>query len=310
MSKAMNIASVLVPLDGSELAEQALAFGRAIAQQFDAPLHVVSVIPLGMGVEIVDAMRDYLHQIAIESPILLKYNVRRGSPTEQILMHAGELTDPIIVMSTHGRGGVRRWITGSVANQVVRMSRDPVLLVRSGQEVPETVSLGAVMAPVDGSIHSERAAEFATVIAKAFGGGVHLVRVVDTPTVYGMMGRHPDVSASGEIFADIVESMTQEAQAYLDNLAERLRASGVQVRTVLLEGFAGEQLLEYERSQYFQVVVMSTSGRSGVNRAVFGSVAERVLKMGRSPVLMLGPATPVEDIAEAKHANEEASYVS
>jgi nucleotide-binding universal stress UspA family protein len=198
-------------------------------------------------------------------------------------------------MSTHGRGGVRRWITGSVANQVVRLSRDPVLLIRSGQEMPREVKLTAILAPVDGSESAEQAAVLASDIARAFESRVHLVRVVDTPTVYGMMGRHPDVATSGEIFEDVIESLKSEALMYVDDLATRLAAYGISVKPVVIEGFAGEQLLEYERANYFQLVVMSTSGRTGVSRAVFGSVAERVLKLGRSPVLMIGPAAAIDE---------------
>jgi nucleotide-binding universal stress UspA family protein len=297
MTRQLTIGAVLVPLDGSELAEQALVYGQAFAERFAAPLHLVSVIPPGEGAELVVSTRDYLRATAERLPATTKVHVRRGNPVDEILLEAGELRHPLIVMSTHGRSGVRRWITGSVANQVVRLSRDPVLLTRSGQEMPRVAKLAAIMAPVDGSESSEQAAFVAADIARAFESRIHLVRVVDTPTVYGMMGRHPDVATSGEIFQDVIESLKREALTYVDDLATRLAVDGISVKPVVIEGFAGEQLLRYERTNYFNLVVMSTSGRTGVSRAVFGSVAERILKLGRSPVLMIGPAIASEEPA-------------
>ena len=182
-------------------------------------------------------------------------------------------------------------MTGSVADKVVRSAGVPVLLVRGDQEIPESgsIDLRSILVPVDGSTYGEHAVEYAVELAKVFGARLHLIRVVDTPSAYAMLSRHMEAAATGDILDEIIASMRKEANEYLEKLAHRIRESGVEVKTVTLEGYPGEQVIEHERRGYFQLVVMATAGRAGVSRVVFGSVAERVLKMGRSPVMMIRP---------------------
>ena len=285
------IGTVIVPLDGSELSERALNIAEAIAGRTSSDLLIARVGRIGADEPEMEQIRKYLKARASNASGKVATFTDRGRPAQSIIELAHQHVDPIIVMSTHGRGGIHRWMTGSVAEEVVRGAGVPVLLVRGDQEIPsaEKIELRSILLPVDGSRYSESAIDYAVELARLFGSTLHLIRVVDTPSAYGMLSRHMETAATGDILDEIIDSMRDEANAYIDQLAERLSSEGVQVRKTVVEGFPGEQLIEHERRGFFQLVVMATAGRSGVSRVVFGSVAERMLKLGRSPVMMVRP---------------------
>jgi nucleotide-binding universal stress UspA family protein len=285
------IGTVVVPLDGSELSERAITYGSAIAERTGAPLLLVHICRAGADEPEMVESRNYLRQVAARLPGRVQFESDRGRAGESIISLAHEVSEPIIVMSTHGRGGIRRWMTGSVADEVVRGAGVPVVLVRGDQELPEgsSLTIRSILLPVDGSTYGESAISYAIEIAKTFGSTIHLLRVVDTPSAYAMLSRHMEAAATGDVLDEIISSMRQEASEYVDRIASEIREHDVEVKTVILEGYPGEQVIEHERRGYFQLVVMATAGRSGVSRIVFGSVAERVLKLGRSPVMMVRP---------------------
>jgi nucleotide-binding universal stress UspA family protein len=285
------IGTVVVPLDGSELAERAIPYGAAIADRSGAPLLLVLVARIGADEPEMTECRNYLRKTAANLPGRVQFEVERGRPAEKAIEIAKEAGDPIIVMSTRGHGGIRRWMTGSVADEVVRTAGVPVLLIRGDKEVPEASQLQilSILLPVDGSPYSESAIAYAVEIARLFGSTIHVLRVVDTPSAYAMLSRHMEAVATGDILDEIIASMRREATEYVEELAETLRSEGINVKTVVLEGYPGEQVIEHERRGFYQLVIMATAGRSGVSRVVFGSVAERVLKMGRTPVMMIRP---------------------
>jgi nucleotide-binding universal stress UspA family protein len=285
------IGTIIVPLDGSELSERALKIGEAMAHRSDADLLLVRIGRIGADEPEMATIRAYLQQKAAECSGKVATFTDRGRPATSIIDLAHRHVDPIVVMSTRGRGGIHRWMAGSVADEVVRGAEIPVLLVRGDQEILDAGSLDlrSILLPVDGSPYSESAIDYAIELAKLFGSTIHLLRVVDTPSAYGMLSRHMETAATGDLLDEIIESMRNEANVYVEEISARIRDSGVEVKTTVLEGFPGEQLVEHERRGFFQLVVMATAGRSGVSRVVFGSVAERVLKMGRSPVMMIRP---------------------
>jgi nucleotide-binding universal stress UspA family protein len=287
----MMIGTVVVPLDGSELAERAIPYGAAIADRSGAPLLLVRVAQIGADEPEMAECRNYLRKTAANLTGRVQFEVERGRPAEKAVEIAKEAGDPIIVMSTRGRGGIRRWMTGSVADEVARTAGVPVLLIRGDKEVPESsqLQIRSILLPVDGSPYGESVIAYAVEIARIFGSTIHVLRVVDTPSAYAMLSRHMEAVATGDILDEIIASMRREATEYVEELSETLKSEGVDVETVVLEGYPGEQVIEHERRGFYQLVIMATAGRSGVSRVVFGSVAERVLKMGRTPVMMIRP---------------------
>lgn len=154
---------IVVPLDGSVFAEQALPHAEAVAVRGETEIHLISIAPMleDQGLAAVDLypvyvyhdylvdqtqetqrirteLQDYLNQVAARlraTGFDALISIRFGQPADEILAYAQELGCDIIVMSTHGRSGVGRWVYGSVADKVLRGSKIPVLLIR----VQETV---------------------------------------------------------------------------------------------------------------------------------------------------------------------------
>ena len=187
------IGSVIVPLDGSALTAEALPLARLIAERAGTPLVVLQVVPPDTPAVAQQAARAALPTPA-GSPNA-QVRIRVGDPAEQIVATAAELPDPLIVMTTHGRSGLGRWVFGSVAARVVHDAGVPVLLRRAGV-APATIR--NILVPLDGSAQAEAALPAALDLAALFNARLHLVRVVEPPEVYAQLGPHrPQQHAAG-----------------------------------------------------------------------------------------------------------------
>lgn len=290
------IGTVIVPLDGSDLAAEALPYAKAIADRTTATLHLLEVVPRDAKAPAQNEARDYLRKQAGAIADRVQISVRLGDAAEEIIAGVEEMPEPIIVMTTRGRSGLGRWLFGSVADRVVRGADAPVLLVRSGMARAEDGAIRSILVPVDGSVYAEQALGYAEELAGAFGADLKLVRVVETAQIYALMTPSNAVPvANAEVIEQVVAQRAAEANQYLSGLTERLKGAGLSVQTETLEGTPAEQILAYARQAKTELIVMATHGRSGLNRLVFGSVAERILKSGETPVMMVHPQGELEE---------------
>jgi nucleotide-binding universal stress UspA family protein len=278
--------TVLVPLDGSTSAEMALPLAREIARRGCAQLVLLRVTGSDPPREVTDQARHYLDTLVeLLNGETARAFVRHGNPAQEIVALAGRLDAPLVVLTTAVRRGIERLLFGSVADQVVRHAGVPVLLLRA--DMPETLpAIARIAVPLDGSRRAEEALPTAATLARLFDATLWLVRVV---------GRAPDASPQAEPAAmdtDVVAGSPARPQytsaaAYLAGVAEHLQRSGVRVHTHTLGGNPTRELLAYERRAQIDLVVMATHGRSGIDRALFGSIAERLVKDGDAPALLL-----------------------
>jgi len=200
--------------------------------------------------------------------------------------------EALVVMSTHGRGGIARWTLGSVADKVLHSIPNPLLLIRSNAEsgLAYSVEVKTVLAPLDGSELSEESLPHAAAVATALGARMILLQVTATADFYRRyMDRSP---AAGELMspADLVQADSDDALASLAEASRRLAHEF---------GFAGEMVVSHLQGQNPAeaivemagaeptMVVMTTHGRSGINRLVLGSVTDRVVRHARTPVLVV-----------------------
>jgi nucleotide-binding universal stress UspA family protein len=151
-----------------------------------------------------------------------------------------------------------------------------------------------ILVPTDGSPESEQAIPVAEQIASAQSAEVVLVQVVQFPVLTGT-----DEWTSPEFYEQITDAMTADAQANLDRIGARFQISGIKVTPLLLRGSPAYGLLEAEREQHPELVVMSTHGRTGLARFALGSVADRVVREGSVPVLLVRAADTSEPIRSA-----------
>ena len=291
---------LIVPLDGSSEAERVLPLALAIAARSDAELRLVTVHHLShstlglhdMGLafaaidrEIRNDERMYLeakvrdisasHGIA-PIPVLLD-----GNPAEELVRYAREERADLVVMATHGRGGVCRLWLGSVADQVVRQADQPVLLIRpDGLDQP--VSFQRILVPLDGSRRAEKALPGAWELLAPETGVLHLLNVVTLPFMFAPPAR-PGLDPESEN----VQRRKLFAYRYLRRIAAGPRAEGAAVAVHVAEGLdPAREILRYCADERIDLVAIATHGRAGPARWALGSVEDKIVRAGMAPVLV------------------------
>lgn len=305
---------VLLPLDGSEMSEAILPYATQVAKGLDASVTLFHATPpAGVQEEVVE--RGYFEQVekSVAQEGLRVETVRVvGAAHQEILRHAEENGFGLIAMATHGRSGLNRWVYGSVADKVLHASDLPLLLVRpSGREkvLPQRRLLESLVVPLDGSELAEEALPFAEALAIRLELSITLVRVVPFPVIayegYEPLG-YGYLPPDHKSMMEVIEASAKE---YLEGVQARLRLQGHQVEAVAILGHAASQIIDLAQRTEGSLVVMSTHGRSGFQRWVLGSVADRVLRASRRPVLLVRPqAARIGVQKEAGSQSQQPSY--
>lgn len=297
---------VVVPLDGSPFAEHALPCAAAIARAARAKLRLVLVHQLPppptdreslklyttLEVTVRKTQRAYLREIAGRLRERWGFQVTSVSPdgpvAATLLRYVDELGADLVVMSTHGRGTVGRALLGSVADEVVRTAPVPVLLVRPPEGEPPPAdtawSTEEILVPLDGSPAAEAALEPAADLARLLGARLSLVQVI-VPIATTTDPPLPFPSGYDEHLTDI---RRREAQDYLDDVAEGLRATGLAVGAAAVVGAsAAGALVDLSRPGRAGLLVIASHGRGGLRRLALGSVADKLVRAAAVPVLVV-----------------------
>jgi nucleotide-binding universal stress UspA family protein len=297
--------SVLVPLDGSPLAEQAIPLALAIARAARSTVRLVLVhrsLPppfyeesakLYVSIELAmrKAGRDYLRGLAgrlrERSGLRISAVELDGSAAQALVQYVKDIGADLVAMTSHGRSGVRGAWLGSVADQVVRSLDVPVLVTRAREgagrrSAPPKVR--DILVPLDGSALGEAALAFAAALARLLEAGLVLVQVVPPLTAGSLL---PVTFAAG-YDTEAIAIQRKAAQDYLDGLAVELRRQGARVRTtIVVGGNVGDALLGLARPERIGLVAMASHGRSGVRRLLLGSVADKLIRAAEPPVLLV-----------------------
>ncbi len=299
--------AMLVPLDGSPLAERALPYAEALARKTGAPLALVRAVPFLARpatdepyptlAEARDAAareaRDYLDGVAARLTargVAAETAVPYADEAEGIIEEARRRGADPIVMATHGRGGLGRWVYGSVAEAVLARTPVPLLLVRAW--APEGAAALAgdrplLLAPLDGSPFAEAALPVAEGLADRLGGDLLLLRAVLRPG--------PDFGPgwfAAPLLRDEPAADEGAARDYLRRVAEGFARRGRTVQTELRAGAPAEVIAAIGRERGAALAVMATRGYTGAERALLGSVADATLRHGSLPLLLVRPPAP------------------
>ncbi len=317
---------ILVPLDGSLRAEQALPVAARIARFTGSTLLLVQVVslpadysggwspaPMENQQEIDEQMESantYLKSQALSpelSGIEIKTKVLFGLPVQQLLAFAETPGIDLIVLCSHGRTGFTRWVLGSVAHALVHQCTMPVLVLRQG-ETPSSLapiaSSGSLrtLVPLDGSPLAETAlrpaAYLTAALAAAGQGALHLSQVVKlSPT-----------TAEEGLASERNDEILQHARTYLSQAEERLFPEGKDLRLSLTHsvelapdvasallrlaehGTVGKTNEDIGESNLCNLIAISTHGREGLERWVMGSVTDRLLNTTKLPMLIVRPS--------------------
>lgn len=305
----MQIRNVVVPLDGSALAEHALPLACLVARRANACLRLVTVVPgagfldpealpafVGEGVRdavseltrYVEGVADRVHRDAY---VRATHRVRIDAPVAGILKAVSDERGDLIVMTSHGRGGFRRAWLGSVTDAVLRHSSVPVLVAKAREvgvpDLRREPSLDSVVVPLDGSPMGEAALEPATALAEALDLKLRLLRVI----VPAMPLVPPYTHAVIELPDD-----DARAEAYLADVVERIRSGGVEASaTTIRDDAVAPCIVSFAAGA---IAVIATNERAGVGRFILGSIPDKVLRMSDYPVMMVR-AAPVATEDEA-----------
>jgi nucleotide-binding universal stress UspA family protein len=291
---------MLVPLDGSTIAEAVLPYARAFATALGIPVHLLQVmdpeilIPSvaaqqGLSHNILTVNRehngDYLKEMAasFSNPAAVSSSVRVGKPAEVIIEIAAKDRDSLIAMATHGRSGVRRWLLGSVAEKVLRGADNDVLLIRAIKPIEKkpAVQLKRLVVPLDGSELAEKAVPCAVELAKKMNLEILLLRVYLMPGVAYPTSYAPDWKL-------LDQEMRERANEYLEGKIGQLRNEGLELVSFRVqEGSAAEKIIDVAREAPQSLIAMSSHGASGVGRWVLGSVTERVIRHSDTAVILV-----------------------
>jgi nucleotide-binding universal stress UspA family protein len=267
---------ILVPLDISELSMVALPYAEQMAGRLGSEIILLSVS------ESAEAQDYHKHQMHVETIInATKHNAERylekpgvkaikvesvvlvGHPAEEIIDYADKEDIDLIVMATHGRSGIGRWALGSTVDKVMRATERPVALIRAKgvhPDVREKGILNKALVPLDGSKEGEAVIPYIEELASRLKAEVILLQV---------------------------GSPKADTEDYLEKVGGRLKGKGITTRFEVRVGDAAGEIIRFADEIDADLVAMSTHGRSGIGRWALGSVAERVLNAGNTPLLLV-----------------------
>lgn len=300
--------SILVPLDGSSLSEQALPLAVAIAERARAKLRLVLVyqippVPLSaegrqlyVSLELAARksekayLKTFAEQLKKQSSSLSITSTTLTGPVARTLReYIHESRTDLVVMTSRGQGGLRRLWLGSVADAVIRGSHVPVLLVRPEENPspqPVLENLRQILVPVDGSALAETILDPAKEMASLAGAELMLVEVIQ-PLASPLESQ----SASPSRFdAELTSLRRKEAADYLRDLAEECLKAGVKAMySAPLGTNVADTILGLAESSIVGMIALATQGRGGVKRLILGSVADKVIRAAPRPILVYRP---------------------
>lgn len=294
---------LLIPLDGSRLAECVLPLGASLAAHLHARLTLLYVMERAAPATVhgdrhltqaAEAGR-YLEEIVAR---LRAGGVEVGShvhPNEEgdvaksIVDHAADFDADLVVLATHGAGGARRVLFGSVAQQVLHRGVKAVLLVRPPEETGDAAApsnLERFFVPLDGEPPAEVALPIACALAGAYGGELFLLQMV--PTLATIPGERASTARlTPTATAASLDLEEGKAGEYIRGLASRLRARGLRVSAKVGRGEPAQGLLDSAAQVGADIIVMTTHGRAGLDAVFSGSVASRLVARFARPILLV-----------------------
>lgn len=288
---------ILVPLDGSHLAESVLPYVAELARCTGAPVEIVIAVSdvalwdatatlvawereeeLALGY--VESQREALESNGVKA----KTVVLRGDPAKSIVEASAQDGSELIALSTHGRSGISRWLFGSVAGRVLETTTAPLLIVRPPEKDHPGGEIRTILVPLDGSKLAESVLPQVEELGKQCGSKIVVMQAVTPLTAY------PGVEAYNlSAMSEVLDDMQTKSRGYLAGLAQRLKAKGLEAEALSTTALPTEAILAAADEVDANLIAIATHGRSGLGRVVLGSVADAVIRRSHRPCLVVHP---------------------
>jgi len=299
---SVNIRRILVPLDGSTFAEHALPYAMRIAAQAEARLDLVHVHdphdePERLeGAEAARSQgeqraRDYLESIGKRlnpiSPVPIDVTLLQGRVADCVSDHAQATNIDLIALTTHGRGPLSRFWLGSTTDELIRRTTIPLLVIRPTEDEHDLAHeppLKKVLIPLDGSAFAEQILEPAASLGTVMNAEYELLRIVRP--AYDP-GPDPFFSPPLHVPNEEAEALARE---YLDQVRDRLsKRVNTRIEMNAYSDANTAQAITDIGNARFDLIALATHGRSGLSRIILGSVADKVIRGAKVPILVYRP---------------------
>lgn len=305
------INTILVPLDGFSYSEQVIPRALAIAKRWQARVHLVHAIDLRTrppysghvttydwwNGDAVPCADDYLRNCTVvfrDAGVPVTWRAMIADPVPFVMEEAERVCADLIVMSTHGRGPIRRMLLGSVADELANQSSVPVMFIKAREgefEVLLRRRIGCILVPLDGTATAEAALEPAIEIAKLEGGWLTLLNVdIAVPSMLAMTAIDPS------LFVPVVDAGDRVAASeYMGRMADYVRERGVVVITDIVNSLSSADVAirNYANEHEVDMIVFGTKGHSLLRSLLGASVSERAIRHVDIPVVVVHPSTAV-----------------
>ena len=298
--------TILVPLDGSQLAECVLPHVVAIAHSFDAEITLLRMLEKnqpGTSAQLFDLLNWqinktkaslYLEKIKVrfqESSVQARTAVMEGLVAEGITEYAQNQEMKLIILSSHGRNGLTQWGISSISQKIILSTQTSLLIVRAHQygvhsgELSETLIYQRILVPLDGSQRAENVLPIVTQLAQFHKSQIHLVQVIQTPEMARQMPPAPeDIDLSNRV----VTRNRDEGERYLEQLKSRSYLEGIAVQTHLItSNNAAVALHQLGEQEQFDMVALSAHGYSGNHQWPYGNMVNNFIMYGKAPLLIV-----------------------
>jgi nucleotide-binding universal stress UspA family protein len=295
------INNILVPLDGSKLAEAALLVAESLAGSLGASITLLHVIEANAPKQIhgerhlatVAEAEMYLTQMAQQvksSDIRVKVHVHTEevrNVARSIVNHCGELCPDLIVMCAHGEGGLRDWMLGSIAQQAIKLGAKPILLLQPNRpDYQPPFSFARYLVALDGHPEHEYGLKVAGELASRTGAAIHLLSVI--PNVNNLTGARAAAQkllpGAGRAMLDYMEDSVND---YLTRHAAIWKNKGVDISVEVCRGNPVEEIFLAAERSGDDLIVLGTHGKAGIDAFWAGSVASPIISLSKIPLLLV-----------------------
>lgn len=293
LRKSIKIRHVLVLLDGSDYAAQALPMAQFICETTGAHLTLLSASKdYKNDIQAQEAIEGYLTSVAEKihaAGIQVNSKVLLDSAPESTRKVVTEHNVDLVILTTRGRSGEKNWLREGLSSKLVHLLDIPVLLVQVFESGPaEAPHLGRILVALDGSAFAEQLLPYARYLAKQFNCELMLISVPAVPE-----------SEKYRAAASVIHSIRKQAEVsmkkYLASIAQDLEAEDILVRTVVTGSYPARTIVDVGKREGVDLILVSSQGRGGLDLLFMGSVAQQVVQLSDSPVFILPIIHEIEE---------------